>query len=71
MEINEYMTIKDAAEKWKVSVRWVQILCSEGKIEGAVKFGNVWAIPKTAEKPKDNRVKSGKYKNWRKKKSDE
>lgn len=27
----------------------------------AVKFGNTWAIPEDAEKPKDERIKSGKY----------
>ena len=31
------------------------------RIEGAVKFGNTWAIPADAEKPKDDRIKSGKY----------
>jgi hypothetical protein len=36
-------------------------LCLEGRIEGAEKFGNVWAIPDDAEKPKDERVKSGRY----------
>ena len=30
-------------------------------VEGAVKFGNTWAIPADAEKPKDDRIKSGKY----------
>jgi len=36
-------------------------LCLEGRIEGAIKFGNTWAIPEDAEKPKDERIKSGKY----------
>lgn len=69
MTISGYMTIKEAAEKWSVSVRWVQMLCSDGKIEGAVKFGHAWAIPRDMEKPEDKRVKSGKYRNWRKEKS--
>lgn len=34
---------------------------SWGGIEGAVKFGNIWAIPEGAEKPKDERIKRGKY----------
>ena len=42
-------------------------MCAEGKIQGAVKFGRDWAIPADAEKPKDARVKSGEYRNWRKK----
>ena len=32
-----------------------------GSIEGAIKFGNAWAIPENAEKPKDDRIKNGKY----------
>lgn len=57
----EYMTIKEASEKWNLSVRRVQTICKEGMIPGAMKFGNSWAIPKEAEKPIDKRVKSGKY----------
>ena len=54
----EYMTIKETAEKWNLSVRRV---CNEGMIDGAMKFGNIWAIPKDAAKPADKRIKSGKY----------
>lgn len=57
----EYMTIKEAAEKWELSVRRIQTMCNEGMIDGAMKFGNTWAIPKDAEKPIDHRIKSGKY----------
>ena len=57
----DYMTINEAAEKWNLSVRRVQTICSEGMIEGAIKFGRAWAIPKDAEKPTDKRIKSGKY----------
>ena len=55
----EFMTIKEAAEKWNLSVRRVQTICNEGMIEGAMKFGNTWAIPKNAVKPADKRIKSG------------
>ncbi len=64
--IGGFITVKDAAEKWNISPRTVQILCSEGKIEGAAKFGKVWAIPADAERPKDNRLTSCRYINWRK-----
>ena len=57
----EYMTIKETAEKWNLSVRKVQIICNEGMIEGAMKFGNTWAVPKEAVKPADRRIKSEKY----------
>ena len=56
-----YLTIKEAAEKWDLSVRRIQEMCSVGKIEGAVKFGREWAIPKEAKKPADARIRSGKY----------
>ena len=62
-----YITVKEAAQKWEVSVRTVQALCAEGKIDGASKMSNVWVIPENAEMPKDGRVKSGEYKNWHKK----
>lgn len=62
-----YLTIKQVAEKWNISSRRVQVLCSSGRIEGAVKFGRDWAIPTLAEKPSDDRVTTGQYRDWRKK----
>ena len=57
----EYITIQQASEKWEIGIRRINTLCNEGRIEGAMKFGNTWAIPVDAEKPKDERIKSGKY----------
>lgn len=57
----EYMTVKEAAEKWGLSVIRVQLLCVEGRIEGAIKHASVWVIPKDAEKAKDKRIITGKY----------
>ena len=56
-----YMTIKETAEKWGIGSRRINTLCSEGRIKGATKIGNMWVIPSVAEKPKDERIKSGKY----------
>lgn len=56
-----YLSIKQTSEKWGISGRRVNILCSEGRIPGATKIGFYWAIPADAEKPKDARIKSGKY----------
>ena len=56
----EYLKIEEAAEKWGLGIRRVQILCAEGKIEGAVKFGRSWMVPKEALKPVDGRTKAGK-----------
>jgi len=57
---NDYMTIADAAESWRLSVRQVQHLCRLGSVSGAVRFGRAWMIPKDAEKPLDRRIKSEK-----------
>ncbi len=57
----EYMTALEAAEKWGITVRRVQILCEQDRISGVTRLGKVWVIPKEAEKPKDARVRSGKY----------
>ncbi len=54
----DYMTIKEAAEKWGLSVRRVQDICKADMIPGLIKFGHSWAIPVDAEKPIDHRVKS-------------
>ena len=55
----EYLKIDEAAKKWGIGIRRVQILCSEGKIAGAVRFGRSWMIPKDAVKPLDGRTKAG------------
>lgn len=57
----EYITVREAAEKWNLSERRLQTMCNAGLIDGVVKFGHSWAIPKEAEKPVDKRIKSGKY----------
>jgi len=54
----DYITTKQAAEKWGITERRVQVLCNKGKIEGAVRLGWAWAIPKDAIKPKDGRLKN-------------
>ena len=56
----EYMTIKEASEKWNLSERRVQTICNEGMVPGVMKFGHSWAIPREAEKLVDKRVKTGK-----------
>ena len=56
----EYMSAPQAAEKWGISERRVQILCSENRIPGVSKLGYMWLIPKNTEKPIDGRTKRGK-----------
>lgn len=64
--VKGYMTAKDVSAKWGVTMRTVQTMCAEGRIEGAVKFGRDWAIPMNAQRPEDGRIISGKYVDWRK-----
>ena len=56
----DYMTLKEAAEKWGVTPRRVNYYGAGGRIPGAVKMAGVWLIPKNAEKPIDGRTKQGK-----------
>ena len=63
--MNDYLTIKEVAEKWSLTTRRVQKMCSDGLIPGVIRFGRAWAIPKDAERPADLRVTTGEYKNWR------
>lgn len=55
----DYMTLKEAGEKWGVSVRQINYYCAAGRIPGAIKMAGVWLIPKEAEKPVDGRTKQG------------
>lgn len=57
----EYLSISQVSEKCGVSVRRIQTLCVTGRIPGATKIGSYWAIPSDAEKPKDERIKTGRY----------
>lgn len=59
--MENYITLSEAARKWGISERRIRTLCSEGRIDGATRFGRSWAIPENAKKPVDHRIKSGKY----------
>lgn len=58
----EYMTVREAAEKWSITKRWVQKLCEEKRIKGAVRFSRVWMVPIDADKPADLRYRNCKDK---------
>lgn len=47
----DYISVKELAEKWKLSERWIQKLCEDGRIDGVQRFGRSWMIPKETEKP--------------------
>ena len=56
----EYISCPEAAKKWGISERRVQILCSENRIPNVSKLGYMWLIPKDALKPVDGRRKNEK-----------
>lgn len=57
----DYMTLKEASEKWGISPRQINYLCSAGRIPGAMKMATIWLVPKNAEKPADKRRKENKF----------
>lgn len=57
----EYLSIRQLSVKWGISTRRIQILCAEERIPGAMRVDSTWVIPADVEKPKDERIKSGKY----------
>ena len=55
----DYMTLREASEKWGISTRQINYYCTEDRIQGTVKMAGVWLIPKDAEKPADGRTRQG------------
>lgn len=56
--MENYFTAAEAAERWNITARRVQILCNQNRISGAVKKSGIWLIPYGAKRPE--RLKSGK-----------
>ena len=54
----DYIAAKQAAERWGISLRRVQKLCSEGRIPSVERVGRDWLIPRDAEKPADARKRT-------------
>ena len=56
----DFLTTSEAAERWGISRRRVTVLCSTGRIPGAIQVGSLWLLPKSAKKPADGRKARGK-----------
>ena len=56
----DWMTTKEAAALWGVTMRRIQSLCENGLLDGAEKLGDIWIIPKGTTKPIDGRTKHAK-----------
>ena len=53
--MEEFMTIKQAAELWGISEQRINTYCKDGRISGAYKKGRRWCIPVDTKKPEDKR----------------
>ena len=53
----EYMKVSEAAVQWGISARRVRQLCTEGRIAGVIRNGNLYMIPVDAVQPSDARTK--------------
>ena len=53
----EYLRTVELSERWNITSRRIDVLCAEGRIEGAIKKGKTWLIPSDAIKPADERYK--------------
>ena len=53
-----YITVQEAALKWGISPRQVQILCKSNRIDGATRMSRIWIIPENAEKPTNDKRKA-------------
>ena len=54
-----YNTAEETSKEWGVTVRYVQLLCKNGKIEGAVKKAGSWFIPGDAQNPEEKKKAMG------------
>ena len=67
----KYLSTFEAAEKWGISHRRVNVLCNEGRITGAQRAGSRWIIPENAEKPSEaeniskSRQRKGGHNQWK------
>ena len=48
--IDGYITVKEVAKEWNLSIRTVQNMCAKGKITEVTRFGREWVIPNDVEK---------------------
>lgn len=52
-----YISVKETADKWKISERSVRNYCAHGRVSGAFLNGGIWSIPEEAEKPERSNKK--------------
>ena len=62
----KFLSVTEFGKLHNLNTGRIRLLIREGRIP-AQKVGNQWVIESSVQPPEDRRVKSGKYKNWRKK----
>jgi hypothetical protein len=55
----DWLTSQQGAELWNITGRRVQALCADGRIDGVIRLGCSWLIPKGTPKPEDGRKRNG------------
>lgn len=66
MDANKFLSISEWCALHGKDPGNVRRLIQQGRLP-AEKIGKQWVIPADAQPPADKRVKSGKYRDWRKK----
>ena len=51
----EYMNVKEASEKWKISERMIRRYCDQERIDGVIHVGGTWIIPTDAPQPNESK----------------
>jgi len=54
-----YVSIRDMAEAWNISLRQMQMYCKDGRIPGAKKVDNNWLVPGDSKRPENFRNLTG------------
>lgn len=49
----DYLTTTEMSKLWNLSSRRIGALCTEGRIDGAIKKGKMWLLPADATRPAD------------------
>jgi AcrR family transcriptional regulator len=57
----DYKTIEEKAEEWNLSPRYIQTLCRQREIEGAVKRAGSWFIPDSVDRQSIKQKTHGQY----------
>lgn len=57
----EYISTKEASEKWGISTTRITILANQGRIPGAQRLGKSWLIPAGATKPSERKSTPSKH----------